>query len=188
MKTATIAYEFIAKSKYNTILDIGSGDLSHANGFKSNGKTVTTVDMNNSADIQADFMKHEFNDLYDCVWTSHVLEHQQNPGLFLQKAKSLINEKGVLAITVPPRKDNIVGGHVTLWNAGLLLYNLILVGFDCSNAKVKTYGYNISVVVENSNINLPSLTSGKGDLEALNRYFPIKAEQNMNGVLKDINW
>ena len=46
--------------------------------------------------------------------------------LFLKKVHSLLNEGGYLAIIVPPRKPFIVGGHVTIWNAGLVLYNLIL--------------------------------------------------------------
>jgi hypothetical protein len=84
------------------------------------------------------------------VWCSHVLEHQPNAGLFLAKLIRDCRDGGILAITVPPAKTEIVGGHVSLWNAGLLLYRLALTGIDCRDARVKTYGYNVSVIVRAS--------------------------------------
>ena len=61
---------------------------------------------------------------------SHVLEHQFDPQRFLRKIYECLNPDGVLALTVPPRKDEIVGGHVSLWNGGLLLYHLVLAHLD----------------------------------------------------------
>ena len=75
-------------------------------------------------------------------------EHQVNPNLFLKKIFNDLKEGGVLAITVPPLKHEIVGGHVTLWNAGLTMYQLVLAGFNCKNISIKSYGYNISVVLK----------------------------------------
>ena len=71
-----------------------------------------------------------------------ILEHQLNVNLFLEKIKNLLVSDGILAIVVPIRKPNIVGGHLTLWNLGLLLYNLVIAGFDCSEASCITYDYN----------------------------------------------
>ena len=105
------------------------------------------------------------------------------------KVKSLLIDNGILIITVPPLKHNIVGGHVTLWNMGLLLYNLVLAGFDCSQAKCKKYGYNISVIVRNRTTNLPSdLHMDCGDLEKLSNYFPCEFGQNIDGNMVSINW
>ena len=91
-------------------------------------------------------------------------------------------------ISVPPLRHNIVGGHVSLWNAGLLLYNLILAGFDCSEASVKQYGYDISVVVQKKEAILPELNYDHGDIEVLAKFFPMKVKQGFHGQLDEINW
>src|SRR5690606_36120022 len=80
---------------------------------------------------------------------------------------------GVLALTVPPLKSRIVGGHVSLWNAGLLLYNLVLAGFDCSRARILQYGYNISVILTKTPAELPrDLSFDRGDLRRLRPFLP----------------
>ena len=90
--------------------------------------------------------------------------------------------------SVPPLKHQIVGGHVSLWNAGLLLYRLILAGFDCSNAAVKSYGYNISVVVRRRNIQLPKLIRDSGDIAQLSAYFPKPVNHGFDGRIDELNW
>jgi hypothetical protein len=86
-------------------------------------------------------------------------------------------------VTVPPAKHNIVGGHVTLWNAGLLLYNMVLAGWDCSEALVMVYGYNISVLVEKKQAILPKLRMDSGDIDTLSKFFPIQVEEGFHGEL-----
>lgn len=125
---------------------------------------------------------------FDAIWCCHVLEHQRNVGAFLEKCFADLKDGGWLAVTVPPRKDEIVGGHLTLWNAGLLLYNLILAGFDCSGASVKTYGYNVSVIVRKRRANLPALKMDCGDIESLAEFFPMPVEQGFSGLIGGINW
>ena len=73
---------------------------------------------------------------------------------YSEKINSILKEGGVLAITVPPLKNEIVGGHLSLWNSGILLYQLVVAGFDCREAIVKKYGYNISVIVKKNKINI----------------------------------
>ena len=46
-----------------------------------------------------------------------------------------MKDDGVLAITVPPGESLVIGGHLTNWNAGILLYNLVLAGFDCGDLR-----------------------------------------------------
>ena len=142
---ADLALKKLLTMDFDTVLDIGSGKGEHAEVFRKYEKIVTTVDYNNpEADYHGDFVNFYYTDDttqglgFECAWCSHVLEHQLNVHQFLDQCYGLLQLDGLLAITVPPRKDNIVGGHVTLWNAGLLLYNLILAGFDCSEAMVKT--------------------------------------------------
>ena len=135
--------------RFDSVLDVGCGTGRHSRLFQQAGKQVTAIDIYPGLEgaVQADYLRHEFAAPFDCVWVSHVLEHQLNVNQFLTKVFRDLKEGGILALTIPPLKHEIVGGHVTLWNAGLLLYNLILAGFDCSQAAIKCYGYNISVIM-----------------------------------------
>ncbi|MBA1142490.1 class I SAM-dependent methyltransferase [Mesorhizobium neociceri] len=75
---------------------------------------------------------------FDAVWVCHVLEHQPNPNAFVRAYLDRLRPGGLIVATVPPTKNQIVGRNVSLWNAGLLLYHLILAGFDCRRASVRT--------------------------------------------------
>lgn len=172
----------------STVLDIGSGKGVHADKFRSSGYQVDTVSLKPSATYISDYLELDFPLKYDLIWACHVLEHQVNPGLFLEKCYRDLDDDGWLVVTVPPMKPEIVGGHVTLWNAGLLLYHLILAGFDCSDAMVKTYGYNISVIVQKRPFVMPKLVNDCGDIEKLSQFFPFPAEHGFHGEIKEINW
>ncbi|MEH6671176.1 class I SAM-dependent methyltransferase [Halopseudomonas sp.] len=192
--------------EFDTVLDVGSGAGTQAKRMREYGKNVTCIDYGGSVyfdqcqdqadQLIGDFVEHNFSEKFDCVWCSHVLEHQRNVGIFLDKINAVLKEGGVLAITVPPRKDQVVGGHVTIWNGGLLLYNLVLAGFDCSEAKVLTYGYNVSVILKKRSITLPgNLSSDRGDIRKLKQYFPKELEFQSNelddpfdGVIHQIGW
>lgn len=189
--------------KYETVLDVGSGEGVHSDAFLYYKKKVTAVDFATSKyflkrknDMNVEFIIGNFNDIdfgdrkFDCVWCSHILEHQRNVGQFLEKVISLTSDNGYICITVPPLKRNIVGGHVTLWNAGLLLYNLVSAGLDCSEAMVKTYGYNISVIVKKKLFKMPNnLDCDVGDIEKLSNYFPKGCKtQGFNGDIQSLNW
>lgn len=189
----------------STILDIGSGEGIHASWFEDRGFDVTTNDIYWDSDYKCSFREladavridkelygnspsleqHE----WDCTWASHILEHQLNVHDFLVDMAGLTREGGLMAITVPPRKDNLVGGHLNMFTPLSLIYNIILAGVDCSEACCLYYGYNISVIVEKRSIVLPSLKYDRGDIEALADYFPIPVKQNTNGFkFHDINW
>ena len=106
-------------------------------------------------------------------------------GAFIRKLYKDLKLDGVCAITVPPAKHDIVCGHVSIWNAGLLLYNMVLCGFDCRAAAVKTYGYNISVIVQKK----PACgCDASTPIEKLATYFPIEVEQGFDGRIAKINW
>ena len=179
------------------VLDIGAGAQKHTKQMREQGLTVVTNDygennrvVNLRPDYSGDYLTLTDIGTFDGIWCSHTLEHQRNVGLFLDKLHRDLEEGGVLGITVPPRKDKIVGGHLSLWNVGLLLYNLVLAKFDCSGAGVATYGYNCSVVLNKKTANLPDLTYSGGDIERLKTFFPkgLDIKQGFNGRIEEHNW
>ncbi len=191
---------------FETVLDIGSGAGEQADLFLAHDKKVTAIDYGRSHyfeqkegslnTIIADFNTHNFLETYDCVWASHILEHQLNVQQFLEKIHSVTREDGVVAITVPPLKHEIVGGHVSLWNGGLLLYRLVLAGFDCRAAAVLAYDYNISVIVRKKTIHvLDKIVYDAGDIATLRPYLPpdlevrsSKVDQPFDGNIRRLNW
>lgn len=176
------ALERLLQYDFKTVIDIGSGPGAHAKILESHGKEVVTVNLQPPATFVRDYNSIGFQkNVWDAVWASHVLEHQTNTNFFLEKIKDELKPGGVLAITVPPLKHNIVGGHINLYNAGILVYQLILAGFDCSGARVGAYGYNISVIVKNRDAKLPELNYDRGDIEKLAPFFPVPMAQNTWG-------
>jgi SAM-dependent methyltransferase len=171
------------------ILDVGSGSGDQARRMKAAGKSVLTNSLVPPADRIGPFETLDLPDgEFDCVWMSHVLEHAENPGSFLKKAFRLLRDDGVLAVTVPPHKHGIVGGHCNLFNAGLLLYRLILAGFDCGEARVGSYGYNVSVIVRKKAAAIQGLVMDRGDIERLSGFFPCQVSQGFDGRLSNISW
>ena len=194
--------KILLRKKFTSILDIGPGKLEAVDelikknkkvdicefddGHYFNNKKLTTDQVNEC--FFGDFNEIEFNKTWDAIWCSHVLEHQLNPNFFLKKINMLLKENGYLAIVVPPRKPIIVGGHVSLWNAGLLLYHLVLAGFDCSEAQVLQYDYNIGIILKKKKINLPKIHHDVGDLLILKKYFPFDiSTDNFNGDIFNLN-
>lgn len=65
---------------------------------------------------------------------------------------------------------------------------MILAGFDCREASVKTYGYNVSVIVRKKRAELPALWCDCGDLELLAEFFSVAMRQGVDGRLGCVNW
>jgi SAM-dependent methyltransferase len=180
---------FLLLDDAKTVIDVGSGTGEHARYMRAAGKNVFCISMIEPADFLGDYLYYKAPQKADGIWASHVLEHVTSTGVFLKKCFDDLREDGVLAVTVPPLKHNIVGGHMTLWNEGLLLYNLISAGFDCSEAQVGVYGYNISVIVRKKTARLPAdLYRDEGDIEKLKDFFPIAVHAGIDGRFGNINW
>jgi len=184
-------------SKDALVLDIGCGpEETHANYMRSKGITVQGLDVISGSDYQGKYEDIKFDyKKFDGILASHVLEHQLNVNSFLRKINNDLKEGGWLCLTVPPLKPTIVSGHVSFWNAGLMLYNLVLAGFDCSNAKIKTYDYNISIVLQKKSFDVEKekLYYDWPDLVTLNKYFPKGLKYNsqnrsFDGNIKSHNW
>jgi len=194
--------KLIKDYNFQTVIDIGSGAGDHAKILHKYQKKVTALDFGTSIyaqkkgnnydeieHIEVDFFAYQPSHKFDCVWASHVLEHQGNPGMFINRCTQLVKENGILAITVPPMEQRVLGGHLTNWNAGLLIYNLVLNGIDCSECSIMSYGYNISVIVSNRKRPSVDLTYDNGDITRLLQYFPecIKTEP-FDGRIRNWNW
>ena len=182
----------LAYDDVHTVLDVGCGSGEHAALMRAAGRMVTTVAYTPPADFVGDYVGNTvIPPGFDAIWASHVLEHQPNVGAFLRQCFRDLRDDGVLAVTVPPAKDAIVGGHLTIWNAGLLLYNLVVAGFDCRQARVSpNYAsgpgfppYNISVLVRKRAADLPPLRFDAGDIDSLARFFPCPAAEGFDGRL-----
>jgi hypothetical protein len=136
---------------FDTVLDIGSHAQRVTRLFRHVGKKVTTVEVapGYEADYKDDYLAIAFPAPFDAIWCSQTLEHQRNVGLFLDKVFDDLRDGGVLALTVPyDLTTNLCFGHCNGFSPLVLLYHLVLAGFDCSNARVKCYNGNIGVVVE----------------------------------------
>jgi 2-polyprenyl-3-methyl-5-hydroxy-6-metoxy-1,4-benzoquinol methylase len=134
---------------FESVLDIGCGIGKQTEIFKKNNKLVTSTDIKafRHDTVVGNYLDLQF-DPHDITWVSHVFEHQLNSNLFLKKVRLDTKVGGHVCVTVPPAKNQIVGGHVSIWNAGLMLYHLVLAGFDCKRAHIKKYNYNISVIAK----------------------------------------
>jgi len=103
-------------------------------------------------------------------------------------------DEGILAITVPPARKIISGGHLSNWSAGLLLYNLVLAGFDCKNASILKYGYNVSIIVQKKQAICDDLVYDYGDIMKIKRFLPDVAffstgdDVSFNGNIFKVNW
>lgn len=198
-----IAHNFIKTTglfRIEKIAVIGPGrDKTDIAYFCNSGINTVSFDISKNeykhplhSTIEGDFNKNcsSLTNVFDAVWACHVLEHQRNVGLFLDNIHNILKPEGVLFVSVPPCKQSIVGGHLTVWNMGLLLYNLVLSGFNVKEGRFKKEGYNIFGVCKKSNIPIPKLNMDAGDLELLKEHWPTQypLKQNTSGIIDSINW
>ena len=169
------------------ILVIGDRDHTEADVILEHGHDVVSVAYSDGAGLWEDY---ELREQCDGVYCSHTLEHSHNVGLFLANLAAHCRPGGVIGIVVPPLKHAIVGGHVSLWNAGLLLYRLVLAGINCREAAVRSYGYNCAVVVRYVPFDLPKLKHDQGDIWKLRAYFPNKlaCREGFDGRIESHRW
>jgi 2-polyprenyl-3-methyl-5-hydroxy-6-metoxy-1,4-benzoquinol methylase len=142
---SSYAMDRALKLNPRTVLDVGSGGGVHARQFAEHGCDVVCVDYGTSVYaeqsvkdglkiIKTDFNSYEPDQQFDLVWASHVLEHQRNVGIFIERLIACCAAHGTICITVPDPHRYLWGGHVSLWTPGLLAYNIVLCGVDLTNA------------------------------------------------------
>lgn len=132
---------------------------------------------------------------YQGIWCCHALEHSPNPGIFLRKLRSIAADRALICITVPPLRHDITTGHLTMWDGGTLLLNLVKAGFDCSEASVRRSGYNISVILRYARAPDESEDAARTDIE-IRRLMPeaivwrrsLRGVNYFNGNIRRMNW
>ena len=187
---------------FDRVLDIGAGGGEAAAAFRDRGKVVTMIDKCPASDdvkrvdIEREGCPYTAEGV---IWCAHTLEHVHNVGAFLGAICRAAAPGVVVAITVPPLKHHIVGGHVNLFNAGILLYRMILAGFDCRSARIRQEGYNIGLIVEAPGDDeyrelmqtvQTGLVHDYGDIETLAKWWPegLECRHGFDGDIKSWNW
>jgi SAM-dependent methyltransferase len=157
LKAKQAIWQLLQNYDFETVLDLGAGEGMHSEIFLEKGKKVTAIvayaenampkDLKDRLKfIVADYLEYKFDEEFDCIWASHILEHQRNVGLFLDKVYSDLKAGGIFAVTVPPAEKLAGGGHGNYFTAGYLICHLIASGFDLTDMKIGEYGYNLSVI------------------------------------------
>ena len=84
------------------VLDIGGALGKHCEIMRKYGFSVDLIDKyEKDAELVGDFNHHNFKKKYDMIHCSHVIEHQRNQGLFLDKIYDLLKDNGDLVISGP---------------------------------------------------------------------------------------
>tara|TARA_Y100000034_G_scaffold72127_1_gene86984 strand:+ start:5343 stop:6029 length:687 start_codon:yes stop_codon:yes gene_type:complete len=174
------SFRLFMEHSFKSVLDIGPGKNNlFIPIMKKKGISVDTVDLHDGATFRGDYNKLNIDKKYDAIICYNCLEHQNNSNLFLEKLHENLKIGGYLTLSVPPWKHRIVDGHVSCWNAGLLLYNLVLAKWDCSSIKIQTFSDGvvplpqINIMLQKTEkIKLPHLSNDRGDLYQLKDYFP----------------
>ena len=144
--------------KYKTALDIGSGDGVQSDIMRHAGLEVIKCDKySENAELKVDFISYDFNQKFDIIYCSHVIEHQRNVGVFLDKVFDLLSDNGLLLISAPKHSAEIlIEGHLNCFFSSYFLQQLIHAGFDCKRGKFLSCGgvENAAIVSKASNFSL----------------------------------
>lgn len=126
----------------------------------------------------------ELNEQMDLIVLGQI-HRQRNVGLYLDAAFDHLKVGGELVVICPLFSNCIGSGNTNnLWNAGALLYNLIMSGFDCKRAKVATFVNQIQIYLQKSDRPIPVNRS----LATLFDFFPVDTYQHFNGNILEVNW
>ena len=137
----------------NTQLDNTSEKIEYNVNFLS--KLVNyfkTIDIKNFSEEINQLIK--FDRKFDVVFCSHVIEHQRNVGLFLDKIFDILSDDGVLIISAPKEDHNLIEGHLNSFIFPLFLQQMIHAGFDCKDGKFLSTIENSFIVSKADNFDM----------------------------------
>jgi len=145
------------KKKFK-VLDIGGALGCHTKIMRDFGLKVDSIDKyEKDAEFVEDFNSFEFKSKYDMIHCSHVIEHQRNQGVFLDKIYDVLKDDGDLVISGPKHAaERFVEGHIASTIMPIFLQILIYSGFDCKNGKILSLAgiENSFIVKKAKNFNL----------------------------------
>lgn len=203
---------------FESVVDVGSGTGEHAELFTKHGKHYTGIEFGgptmtertartrrarrrsaqrgNATTVKGDFNTMDLSSLhgaFDVVWVSQVLEHQLDAQAFLKRVVSLCKEGGLIVLGLPVIKTQVVGGHVSLWTAGLVFMHLVHAGVDCTDARVNSENAAFHVFVTKRTISetLP-WEYVYGDVDRASPYLPYvngkRLGERFHGEIAYLNW
>lgn len=183
-------WKLIKDYEFESVLDLGAGEGIQSRFFQKNGKKVTAIvgdetsnfkkeNFDNINLVFKDFLKYTPTEKFDCIWASHILEHQFNIGLFLDKTYNSLKDNGILALTVPPRETLAGGGHLYYFSPGNLIYHLLCHGFDLRNMRLKEYGYNLSIICHKRPDFTPLQSSFAEAIRTFENYLPAYVSEQI---------
>ena len=188
---------------FKTVLEIGSREGAAARAFEFCDKEVFTVEVDPAYQCRytGDFLDVKFDRQFDAFWASHVLEHQRNPGLFLDRAFDCLNEGGLLALTIPSALAPLLMGHPTIMTPSHLIYHLVCAGFDCREAAIRNYDWQFSILLRKRSNGLVRRSFGAypegcgiASVPRLFDFFPpmigepLQRDNAMWGEINELNW
>ncbi|TRL31731.1 methyltransferase domain-containing protein [Rhizobium straminoryzae] len=185
------------------VLDIGPGWQDRAPHLLAAGKTLSVAVRDDASGdtiagvsrIPFPLAPEEQTEPFDAVMACHALQREANPHRFLRALHAALSEEGCLLLSVPSLRFPLLSGDLTLWTGGLLLYHLVLAGFDCREAGLQVdRGELCLALVKRS---CPAWTEGTAlpALESLRPLLPpqldfiAEAEGHcFNGDIRRLNW
>ncbi|MCY1668665.1 class I SAM-dependent methyltransferase [Rhizobium sp. SL86] len=190
------AYEF------ETVLDFGPGTEERSLALFRVGRMVTTLVAPDKEierlpeDItvrRGDLHTALLPTTFDCIIAAHMLHRQRDPQRFLRRLHDLLPECAILVLTVPALRYPMLHGELSIWSPGLVLYHLVLAGFNCSSVKVLTQGEEISVIIEKDTIDPWVEGTPLPPLVSLRRYLPARVDFVLepacfNGDIPNLDW
>ena len=188
--------EFIASNSenigniYKTALDIGSGNGIQTEIMRHAGLEVFQLDKySEKADYTVDFLEQNFEQKFDVIYCSHVIEHQRNVGFFLDKIYDCLSDNGRLIITAPKHPANrMIEGHLNCFVLTYFIQQLIHAGFDLSAGKLLSCNIieNAAIVPKANNFSIDErLESGYSWTEKHQQRSPIQLK---NLTIDDEQW
>lgn len=179
--------QLIAGYEFTSVLDVGSGDGQHSSIFRAAGKNVTSIDkFNPNADTNIDFLDIVDDKKYDVVFCSHVVEHQRNIGIFLDAIYKILSDNGILCIIGPNHDPNkLIEGHLTTWALPFAIQQLVLAGFDLSDANIfSLYDWETSIICKKNKKFSRNIYNQVGYEFVERKSWPFSPQQGLN-ILND---
>ena len=132
------------------------------------------------------FESFDYDQKFDAIIMSHVLEHFENPFFVLKKCKDILTSQGVLYIEVPNvlspnRRKNQAGWfsieHISYFSLNKVLYLLSETGFLSKREEVRNY---VRVLANNC--------SHKVEKEIENEYYKVRFNLLIHSLAYNINY